>query len=63
MPDTDHDFEADLQRKHRAGGMVLDALEISARDFGKPHVYGLNGVARTGKTTISRMIAAIIFAD
>ena len=42
---------------------VLDAIEVWIRDFDKPPVYWLNGVAGTGKTTIARTIAARIFAD
>ena len=34
-----------------------------ARDFSKPPVYWLNGVAGTGKTTIAQTIAARILAD
>jgi hypothetical protein len=44
-------------------GAVLDAVEVWAKDFGKPPVYWLNGVAGSGKTTIARTIAARFFAD
>jgi hypothetical protein len=44
-------------------GPVLDAVEVWARDFGKPPVYWLNGVAGSGKSTIARTIAARFFAD
>ncbi|KAF9642833.1 hypothetical protein BDM02DRAFT_3152066, partial [Thelephora ganbajun] len=44
-------------------GAVLDAIELWARDFDKPPVYWLNGLAGTGKSTIAQTIAERIFAD
>ena len=43
-------------------GAVLDKIELWARDFGKPPVYWLNGLAGTGKTTIAQTIAERTFA-
>ena len=42
---------------------VLDEIELWTRDFIKPPVYWLNGLAGTGKTTISQTIAERTFAD
>ncbi|KAF9642581.1 hypothetical protein BDM02DRAFT_3132989 [Thelephora ganbajun] len=42
---------------------VLNEIEHWARDFDKPHVYWLNGLAGTGKSTIAQTIAERIFAD
>ncbi|KAF9642890.1 hypothetical protein BDM02DRAFT_3192519 [Thelephora ganbajun] len=42
---------------------VLDQIEHWTRDFGKPPVYWLNGLAGTGKSTIAQTIAERIFAD
>ena len=42
---------------------VLDKIELWARDFRKPPVYWLNGLAGTGKTTIAQTIAERTFAD
>ncbi|KAF9644130.1 hypothetical protein BDM02DRAFT_3272647 [Thelephora ganbajun] len=44
-------------------GAVLDEIELWARDFDKPPVYWLNGLAGTGKSTIAQTIAERIFAD
>ncbi|KAF9643449.1 hypothetical protein BDM02DRAFT_1470333, partial [Thelephora ganbajun] len=42
---------------------VLDQIELWTRDFDKPPVYWLNGLAGTGKSTITQTIAERIFAD
>ncbi|KAF9641927.1 hypothetical protein BDM02DRAFT_3067365, partial [Thelephora ganbajun] len=42
---------------------VLDQIELWTRDFDKPPVYWLNGLAGTGKSTIAQTIAERIFAD
>ncbi|KAF9645858.1 hypothetical protein BDM02DRAFT_3064500, partial [Thelephora ganbajun] len=42
---------------------VLDEIELWTRDFNKPPVYWLNGLAGTGKSTIAQTIAERIFAD
>ena len=42
---------------------VLDEIEFWTRDFNKPPVYWLNGLAGTGKTTIAQTIAERVFAD
>ena len=42
---------------------VLDEIELWTRDFSKPPVYWLNGLAGTGKTTIIQTIAERTFAD
>ena len=42
---------------------VLDEIELWTRDFDKPPVYWLNGLAGTGKSTISQTIAERTFAD
>ncbi|KAF9647967.1 hypothetical protein BDM02DRAFT_2470495 [Thelephora ganbajun] len=42
---------------------VLDEVELWTRDFDKPPVYWLNGLAGTGKSTIAQTIAERIFAD
>ncbi|KAF9646639.1 hypothetical protein BDM02DRAFT_3171398, partial [Thelephora ganbajun] len=44
-------------------GAVLGKIEVWARDFDKPPVYWLNGLAGTGKSTIAQTIAERIFAD
>ena len=44
-------------------GAVLNAIEIWAKDFNKHSVYWLNGLAGTGKSTISKTIAERLFAD
>ncbi|KAF9644991.1 YVTN repeat-like/Quino protein amine dehydrogenase [Thelephora ganbajun] len=41
---------------------VLDQIELWTRDFNKPPVYWLNGLAGTGKSTIAQTIAERIFA-
>ncbi|KAF9644720.1 hypothetical protein BDM02DRAFT_3174221 [Thelephora ganbajun] len=42
---------------------VLDQIELWTRDFDKPPVYWLNGLAGTGKSTIAQTIAERILAD
>ena len=42
---------------------VLDEIGLWTRDFAKPPVYWLNGLAGTGKTTIAQSIAERVFAD
>ncbi|KAF9646210.1 hypothetical protein BDM02DRAFT_3189009, partial [Thelephora ganbajun] len=42
---------------------VLDEIELWTRDFRKPSVYWLSGLAGTGKSTIAQTIAERIFAD
>ena len=44
-------------------GAVLDEIEQWRKDFNRPSVYWLNGLAGTGKTTIAQTIAERIFAD
>ena len=44
-------------------GAVLDEIELWARDFTKPSVYWLNGLAGTGKSTIAQTVAERVFAD
>ena len=44
-------------------GVVLDQIELWTRDFYKPPVYWLNGLAGTGKSTIAQTIAERVFAD
>ena len=44
-------------------GTVLDEIELWTRNFAKPPVYWLNGLAGTGKTTITQTIAERTFAD
>ena len=44
-------------------GVVLDEIELWTKDFDKPPVYWLNGLAGTGKTTIAQTIAERVFAD
>ncbi|KAF9643222.1 hypothetical protein BDM02DRAFT_3063517, partial [Thelephora ganbajun] len=41
---------------------VLDGIEFWTRDFDKPPVYWLNGLAGMGKSTIAQTIAERIFA-
>ena len=43
--------------------MVLNAIELWARDYDKRSVYWLNGLAGTGKSTIAKTIAERLFAD
>ena len=42
---------------------MLDEIEFWTRDFDKPSVYWLNGLAGTGKSTIAQTIAERVFAD
>jgi len=42
---------------------VLDEIELWTRDFDKPPVYWLNGLAGTGKSAIAQTIAERVFAD
>ena len=42
---------------------VLDEIELWTRDFDKPPVYWLNGLAGTGKSTIAQTIAERTFAS
>jgi hypothetical protein len=44
-------------------GAVLDAIEHWTRDFDKPPVYWLNGLAGTGKSTVAQTIAERAFTD
>jgi len=41
---------------------VLNDIELWARDFDKPPIYWLNGLAGTGKSTIAKTIAERLFA-
>ena len=41
----------------------MDEIELWTRDFDKPPVYWLNGLAGTGKSTIAKTIAERTFAD
>ena len=42
---------------------MLDEIEFWTKDFDKPPVYWLNGLAGTGKSTIAQTIAERVFAD
>ena len=42
---------------------ILDDIELWIRDFDKPPVYWLNGLAGTGKSTIAQTIAERVSAD
>ena len=42
---------------------ILDEIELWTRNLDKPPVYWLNGLAGTGKSTISQTIAERTFAD
>ena len=42
---------------------LVDDIELWTRDFDKPPVYWLNGLAGTGKSTIAQTIAERTFAD
>ena len=42
---------------------VLDEIEFWIRDFDKPSIYWLNGLAGTGKSTIAQTIAERAFAS
>ena len=44
-------------------GAILDEIELWTRDFDQPPVYWLNGLAGTGKTTVSQTIAERVFAN
>jgi hypothetical protein len=44
-------------------GTVLDEIELWTRDFSKPPVYWLNGLAGMGKTAITQTIAERTFAE
>ncbi|KAF9786470.1 hypothetical protein BJ322DRAFT_1210848 [Thelephora terrestris] len=44
-------------------GAILDEIELWTGDSGQPTVYWLNGLAGTGKTTISQTVAERAFAD
>ena len=44
-------------------GAVLDEIEHWSRDFRRPAVYWLNGLAGMGKSTIAQTIAERVFAD
>ena len=44
-------------------GAVLDEIGLWAKDFRKPSVYWLNGVAGTGKSAIAQTTAERMFAD
>ena len=44
-------------------GAALDEIELWAKDFGKPPVYWLNGLAGTGKSAIAQTTAERMFAD
>jgi len=56
----DGDRKGCLKGTRRA---VLDEIELWTRDFGRPPVYWLNGLAGTGKSTIAQTIAERVFAD
>ena len=43
-------------------GAVLDAIELWTKNFDRPPVYWLNGLAGTGKSTIAQTIAERTFA-
>ena len=42
---------------------ILDEINLWTRDFDKPPIYWLNGLAGTGKTTIAQTTAERAFAD
>ena len=42
---------------------VLDEIELWTRDFDRPPVYWLNGLAGTGKSAIAQTITERVFAD
>jgi len=66
-------FRSAKEAEHRHGGRkgclkgtrgaILDEIEHWSRDFDKPPVYWLNGLAGTGKSTIAQTIAERLFAD
>ncbi|KAF9649810.1 hypothetical protein BDM02DRAFT_1757335 [Thelephora ganbajun] len=43
--------------------IVLNEIESWARDFEKPPVFWLNGLAGTGKSTIAQTVSEQVFAD
>ena len=44
-------------------GAVLDKIELWTKDFDRSPIYWLNGLAGTGKTTITQTIAERVFAN
>jgi len=66
-------FRSAKEAEHRHGGRkgclkgtrrtILDEIEHWSRDFDKPPVYWLNGLAGTGKSTIAQTIAERFFTD
>ena len=44
-------------------GDILDEIELWTKDFDRPPVYWLNGLAGTGKSTIAQTIAERTFAS
>ena len=44
-------------------GAILDEIELWTKDFDKPPIYWLNGLAGTGKTAIAQTIAERVFAN
>ena len=44
-------------------GGVLDEIELWTKDFDRPPVYWLNGLAGTGKSTIAQTIAERMFTS
>ncbi|KAF9643346.1 hypothetical protein BDM02DRAFT_3191803 [Thelephora ganbajun] len=60
---------AGYQRGDRKGCLrgtretVLNDIESWTRDFKKPPVFWLNGLAGTGKTTIAKTVSEQVFAD
>ena len=42
---------------------ILDDIEVWTKDFDKPRVYWLNGLAGTGKSTIAQTVAERVCAD
>ena len=42
---------------------ILDEIEHWSRDFDKPPIYWLNGLAGTGKSTVAQTIAERLFTD
>ena len=61
--------EAEYRRGGREGclkgtrGAILDEIELWTKNFSKPPVYWLNGLAGTGKSTIAQTVAERIFSD
>ena len=60
---------AEYRHSNRSGCLrgtrttILDDIELWIRDFDRPPVYWLNGLAGTGKSTIAQTIAERTFAD